>query len=266
MSHARHRSWTRAAPGSAPGPAQSGPPQSGPPQSGLNTGRRALLRAIPAGALALAAGCVSISGDDSPVLIQYVLDDRGIGTAPPAGLPRIERGLLVAPVQASGFDESTMLAYGRDAGSRAHYQFAGWTDRPARRIGWLVERRLAARGRFASVAQSTAGVRGELMLNLTLEHLYHDVSTSPGQARIAVVAELVQWRTRSLIARRSFERSAPAEHETAAAAFDATGRALAALLDDLSAWVETQAQGPAASSVPTAPAAPAVPAAPAASN
>ncbi|MBK8765607.1 MAG: membrane integrity-associated transporter subunit PqiC [Burkholderiaceae bacterium] len=247
MSHARHRSWTRPW---RPRPGQSGR-RSRPTRAG------ALLRAIPAGALALAAGCVSISGDDSPVLIQYVLDDRGIGTAPPAGLPRIERGLLVAPVQASGFDESTMLAYGRDAGSRAHYQFAGWTDRPARRIGWLVERRLAARGRFASVAQSTAGVRGELMLNLTLEHLYHDVSTSPGQARIAVVAELVQWRTRSLIARRSFERSAPAEHETAAAAFDATGRALAALLDDLSAWVETQAQRPAASSVPTAPAAPA---------
>ena len=257
MSHARHRSWTRA----APEPAQSGPPQSGPTQSGPNTGRRALLRAIPAGALALAAGCVSISGDDSPVLIQYVLDDRGIGTAPPAGLPRIERGLLVAPVQASGFDESAMLAYGRDPGSRAHYQFAGWTDRPARRIGWLVERRLAARGRFASVAQSTAGVRGELMLNLTLEHLYHDVSTSPGQARIVMVAELVQWRTRSLIARRSFEQSAPAERETAAAAFDATGRALAALLDDLSAWVEAEAQKPAASSAPASPASPAAPAA-----
>ena len=56
-----------------------------------------------------------------------------------------------------------------------------------------------------------------------------------------MVAELVQWRTRSLIARRSFEQSAPAERETAAAAFDATGRALAALLDDLSAWVESEA-------------------------
>ena len=256
MSHARHRSWTRAAPGSAPGPVQSGPPQSGP-----NTGRRALLRAIPAGALALTAGCVSISGDDAPALVQYVLDDLGIGMAPPAGLPRIERGLLVAPVQASGFDESTLLAWGRETGTRAHYQFAGWTDRPARRIGWLVERRLAARGRFASVAQSTAGVRGELMLNLTLEHLYHDVSTSPGRARIAIVAELVQWRTRSLIARRSFERSAPAERETAAAAFDATGRALAALLDDLSAWVEAEAQKPAASSAPASPASPAAPAA-----
>ncbi len=204
-------------------------------------GRRALLRAMPVGALALAAGCVSISGGDSPQLVQYVLDDRGIGAAPPANLPRIDHGLLVAPVLASGFDESAMLAYGRDPGSRAHYQFAGWTDRPARRIGWLVERRLAARGRFASVAQSTAGVRGDLMLNLTLEHMYHDVSSPPGRARIALVAELVQWRTRSLIARRSFDQSAPAERETAEAAFEATGRALAALLDDLSTWVETAA-------------------------
>ncbi len=96
------------------------------------------------------------------------------------------------------------------------------------------------------------------MLNLTLEHLYHDVSTPPGRARIALVAELVQWRTRSLIARRSFEQSAPTERETAEAAFEATGRALAALLDELSAWVETeaQAQAPAPEQAPAAAPAP----------
>ena len=45
---------------------------------------------MPVGALALAAGCVSISGGDSPQLVQYVLDDRGIGAAPVANLPRID--------------------------------------------------------------------------------------------------------------------------------------------------------------------------------
>ncbi|HPU52949.1 MAG TPA: ABC-type transport auxiliary lipoprotein family protein [Burkholderiaceae bacterium] len=213
---------------------------------GPDAARRALLHLLPVGGLALSAGCTSLLGGDTPAVVQYVLDDRGIGAAAPVAAPRIERGLLVAPVQASAFDDSAMLAYGRGPGSRSHYQFAGWTDRPARRIGWLIERRLAARGRFASVAQSTAGVRGDLMLNLTLEDLYHDVSTPPGQARIALVAELVQWRTRSLIARRSFEQSAPAQRENAEAAFDAISRALAALLDELSVWVEAQALSPAA--------------------
>ncbi len=209
--------------------------------------RRALVLAASAGALATASGCVSISGGDSPPLIQYLLDDRDSGNGGaggavnPGGSPRIDQGLLVSPVTASSFDESSMLAYGREPGIRAHYQFAGWTDRPARRIGLLVERRLAARGRFASVAQSTAGVRGDLLLNLSLEHLYHDVSPPPGRARVGLVAELIQWRSRVMLARRSFEQTAPVARGAAEAAVDAISRALTALFDELSAWVETEA-------------------------
>lgn len=207
----------------------------------MSAGRRAFVRAAPAAAALLAAGgCVSIGGGDPPASLWYLLEDRG-PAAPAEGAP-IARVLLVGPVQASAFDESSMLAYARAPGSRAHYRFAGWTERPARRIGMLVERRLASRGRFAAVAQTTAGIRGDLLLNLSLEHLYHDVSASPGVARVALAAELVRWNERALLARRGFERTEPVQREAADAAVDAINRAMTALLDELCPWVEAAAR------------------------
>ena len=216
--------------------------------------RRRVALGVPAVLVLAGSGCGSLGGD-TPAPVWYLLEDLGPAAAPAAGgqpiaqpIARpIAQNLLVAPVLASSFDDSVMLAYGRAANTRAHYKFAGWTERPARRIGLLVERRLEGRARFASVAQSTAGVRGDLMLNLSLEHLYHDVSSSPGRARVALIAELLHWRDRVLLARRSFERTAPVAREAADAAVDATNRAFSALLDDLCPWVEeTAARAPAA--------------------
>jgi len=202
--------------------------------------RRRVSLALPA-ALALAGGgCVSL-GRDAPVPVWYLLEDPGASAVNSAGAARIPLSLLVGPVLATSFDESVMLSYGRAAGTRAHYQFAGWTEPPSRRIAVLVERRLAARGRFASVARSTAGVRGDLLLNLSLEHFYHDVSASPGQARIALAAELVDWRKRALLGRRVSERRSPVLREDASAAVLAIGDALSGVLDELCPWVEETA-------------------------
>jgi len=212
----------------------------------VDSRRRRVALGVPAVLVLAGSGCGSLVGD-TPAPVWYLLEDLGPAAGPAAGAQPIAQNLLVAPVLASSFDDSVMLAYGRAANTRAHYKFAGWTERPARRIGLLIERRLAGRARFASVAQSTAGVRGDLMLNLSLEHLYHDVSSSPGRARVALIAELLHWRERVLLARRSFERTAPVAREAADAAVDATNRAFSALLDDLCPWVEeTAARAPAA--------------------
>lgn len=201
--------------------------------------RRALLAALPV----FAAGCVSVGGSPPQAPVWYLLDDPGAGAGPASPPVRLPHVLLLGTVEASSFDESAMLAYGRAPGVRAHYQFAGWTERPGRRIGVLLERRLAARGRFQAVAQATSGVRGDLVLNLALEHLYHDVTDSPGRARVALEAELVGWRGRTLVGRRLFERSAPVARESAGDAVAAIGVALSGVLDELCAWVEASAAG-----------------------
>ena len=218
--------------------------------------RRAIMLAAAGTAVLSASGCISIGGGDATAPTWYRLDDALAAQPTPASSPAtgagasappLDRVLLIGPVLTAGFYDSTMVAYSRAPGTLAHYQFAGWTERPGRRIGALVEGRLAARARFAAVAQSTAGVRGDLLLNLSLEHLYHDLATTPGTARIALTAELLDWRARRLIARRSFEHSVPVALAVADAAVPALNGALLAVLDALCPWVEATAAASVAS-------------------
>ena len=200
--------------------------------------RRAVL-AIASLASMGAGGCVAMPGSNLPVTDWYLLDDPGLEPAR-AGVraSRSRLVLLIGPVSASSFDESRMLAFGKSSQTRGHYQFAGWTERPSRRIAQLVERRLDARGAFGAVAQSTSGIQGQLLLNLHLEHLYHDVSVRPGQARVAIAAELLQWTDRQLLGRKIFSAARPVRDESAAGAVPALSLSLADVLNQLSSWVE----------------------------
>jgi cholesterol transport system auxiliary component len=110
----------------------------------------------------------------------------------------------------------------------------------------LLTIRIEARGGFQSVASSTAGVRGEVLLNLRLEEFFHDAAAKPGSARVEVTAELVDIAGRAVVARRRFMQSAPVAEESAQAAVAALNRATTALLSELSAWIESATAKPAA--------------------
>lgn len=181
------------------------------------------------------SGCVSI-GVDAPARQWYVLRDLATPQRLPG--PRIDRALLLESGASSAFHDASAFAYSRSEGLRAHYQFAGWTDRPSRRIGTLLERRLAERGRFASVGQATSGLRGDLLLRLTLEDAYHDLASTPGSARLVVAAELIDWRGRRMLARRLFDVRSGTDRDDAPAAAAAFDRAVTTLLGDIADWAE----------------------------
>ena len=82
---------------------------------------------------------------------------------------------------------------------------------------------------------------GDLLLSLRLDALYLDASLDPGQVRLVVLAELIDWRRRSLLARQPLQHSVVAARRDAAALADAASQALAALLDELVPWVAAAA-------------------------
>lgn len=196
-------------------------------------------------AAVLMSACVSLfPGENTPKQLWYELRDpraQDAGAAPAQGAKAKPYTLLIGPVASTAFYDGNQLAFSADGKTRAYYQFAAWTERPAKRLGMLVEKRLAGRDSFASVAQSTSGVRGQLLLNLRLDECLHDASSTPGQAHLSFTAELIDWRNRKLIARRAFEGRAPVSEPNAAAAASALSQALGGQLDALSAWVETAA-------------------------
>jgi cholesterol transport system auxiliary component len=181
------------------------------------------------------AGCMWFQ--DVPPREYYVLDDLAqAGASRPAA--QAGRVLLVTPASASPFYDTQNLVFSRSPGQRAYYQFAGWTERPGRRLTELLVRRLEARGSFKSVAATTAGIKGDFVLSSRLEEFYHDTSANPGSIRIEVSAELLDYGGRTIVAQRRFVQSVPATGENAQAAVAAFNRAATTVLDDMSSWIE----------------------------
>ena len=201
--------------------------------------RRRLIGALGATPVAAALpGCIGLR--EAPAHVHYQLDDRAVAQRA-AGGTRNPRTLLVAGVAASAFDDGTGIAFSRAPGARAHYQFASWSERPAGRIARLLVNRLAASEAFGDVASATAAVRGDWLLELQLEQMFHDDVSPPGVARIEVSAELLDWAGRRAIGRRRFVQQEPLAGESAVQAVAAFNRALARLLDEVQAWVLAQA-------------------------
>ena len=230
---------------------------------------RARLLTLPVAAL-LCCACVSVGGGDAPGRTWYRLTDRGVGVAAPATVSatttgttatsptttagigaataatadpgaRIGATLLVEGAAQGSLYESTALVFSRAPGAHAYYQFASWTEPPARRIAQLTVQRLAARERFDAVARIDAGIRGDLLLRVTVEEMLHELGAQGGRVRIGVTAELIDWPRRALIARRGFAANEPVGGDDAAAAVAAFDRGATRLLDGLAPWVEAVA-------------------------
>jgi cholesterol transport system auxiliary component len=170
----------------------------------------------------------------------YLLRDAG---APGAALPgvRSDKVLLVVANAMPGLYDSDRMVFSADGLSRSYFQFGYWSERPAQSLQTLAENRLLQAGRFRDVASSTAGVRGDLLLQLRLDELYLDASPTPQQVRLAVTAELIDWRERRLMARRGFRQSAPVGQGGAAGLADAAAVALGAMLGELAEWAAAAA-------------------------
>ncbi|MCA3178306.1 MAG: membrane integrity-associated transporter subunit PqiC, partial [Burkholderiales bacterium] len=137
----------------------------------MSSRRRALgLAALCAAAL---AGCGTLS-NEAPRFEFFVIEDLRPIAEPPTAPPRTARSLLLTTGATQALYDSDRIVFTRDGAGRAYYQYSNWSERPARRVLALAEARLARGGGFRSVAQTLAGVRGDVVLTLRLDELIHD--------------------------------------------------------------------------------------------
>ena len=193
----------------------------------------------------LLAGC--LGGASAPSRTYYVLQDRAAAETTKSRAAN-GKSLVIAGASADVFYDAESLVFSRHPGQRAYYQFASWTDRPSRVVVRLAERRLDASGQFASVARLTTGLRADLLLNIVVVEFYHDVAVNPPVVRVELTGELIDWRSRSLLAQRTFVLTAAVKKDDAEGAADAFDRAVTEALNSLVPWVEAEAaKAPAAS-------------------
>jgi len=208
-------------------------------------GRRGLLRVVPAlAALGVIGGCTVLE-NTAPRFDFFVIEDLRLPSPAGPRPQRLDRTLLLTIGPAQALYDSDRIVYTRDGPTRSYYQYSNWSERPTRRIVALAESRLAAVGGFRSVAQTVAGIRGDLILTLRLDELFHDDSVTPGQLRLGLTAELVDWRTRTLTGRAAFREAAPVATRDARGAARAANVAVTAALDALAAWLEAATGSPA---------------------
>lgn len=184
----------------------------------------------------LLGGCFGL-GKETPEVVNYVLEDLAAPTQKSA--PTDPRSLLVLDTTASGFYDNENLVYSHAPGTRGQYQYARWTERPGKRFSELLQKRLAAKSGFASVAVAGGQVRGDLVLDTELTEFYHEADISPGSVRVQLRAELIDLKTRKLIGRQWFERRVPVSSYDSVGAAKGFNQATTGVLDDLVAWLAT---------------------------
>lgn len=165
--------------------------------------------------------------------------DGAAAAATAASAPRIDQVLLVASGVMPGLYDSDRMVFSADGRSRSYFQFGYWSERPAQSLLLLAEARLARAQRFRDVVLSTSGVRGDLLLTLRLDELYLDDTQQ--QARVVFTAELVDWRQRGLLARRTFTGSLAVASRSASGLAEATSQVMSGLLDELVIWAASSA-------------------------
>lgn len=192
--------------------------------------------------MAALAGCNILGGRDAPVNY-YLLSDQG-GSSGRAGTT-LHGVLLLRETEAAGLCQGGQMVYSRAPGSLEFYQHARWNEPPARALGQLLKTRLDRLSLFQATAGLGSGVVGDWQLNTRLLECHHDAGEAPGSARLTLEVELVRRDTARLVGRHFFSVAVPAASHDATGAAQAFSLATGRLLDQLTAWLVTQAGPPA---------------------
>jgi ABC-type uncharacterized transport system auxiliary subunit len=193
----------------------------------------------------LLCGCVSVGlGGEPAAQVQLALHDANIEVVRRAA--PLVNALLVQPQPANALADTLAIAYSRRDHEFAFYQLASWTERPVRQLPRLLVHRLETRGVASAVGTIGDPLRADWLLTIGIDALYHDVRSPPGQARLALTAELIDRRAHTRVAYRHFASSAPTTSADSAAAAASMSLAMAQAFDELVPWVETELERAAA--------------------
>jgi len=201
---------------------------------------------ILAAALCSAAlcGCTALAPSATPPPAVYTLDSVA-GAAPralrPAALVTGATGLTLVvspPHAASGFD-SRRIIYVREAHKLEYFAHSDWADSPARMLAPLVAAAIERSGVFRAVALTPSAAAADLRLDTEVVRLQHEFGQQPSRVRFTLRATLVEVAARRVLASRELDAVVPAASEDPYGGVIAANRAVAAVLEELSAFCVT---------------------------
>ena len=188
----------------------------------------------------LLSGCAALPSPQVEAPNIYVLEARPADRAIHTG------GTLVLAVSAprarAGFD-TTRIAYVRQPHELDFFAKSRWADTPSRMLAPLLVQALEQRGGFRAVVQAPTAVAADLRLDTEFVRLQQDFSVHPSRADVSLRAQLVDLRSKRVIAAKEFAESENAPGEDAYGGVIAANRALQRLLARLADFCAGRAGG-----------------------
>ncbi len=193
--------------------------------------RAALAAALPMLTLLMIGGCSVLPPQpEAPTL--HVIDVTPAVVKAPT---RSTRTLEVAPLRAAPGCDTPAMMYTATAHALEPFALHRWADAPARMLAPLLVRALEDTDAFAAVVPGPTPAVVDWRLDVELLRLRQDFTGKPSRADVALRAQLVDVRTRRVVATRYVDAVADAASDDpkggVVAVNAAVGRALGAVTE-----------------------------------
>lgn len=181
--------------------------------------------------LILLSGCTGLpSAPQAANPNIYVLDAR-----PAIKAAQAKRDLVLAvslPRARPGFD-TNQIAYVRQPHALDYFAVNQWANTPARMLGPLLAQALEQAGGFRAVVQTPGVVPADVRLDTELIRLQQDFSSQPSRVQLTLRAQLVDMRSKQVLAVKLFDEAESAASEDAYGGVSAANRALQRVLEQV---------------------------------
>lgn len=192
-------------------------------------------RIFSAGLCLVALGaCGALKPTTTPHPAYYALDN--VQSAAPVAMPAAAPTLIINPPHATAGFASPRIIYVREAHKLEYFAQSEWIDPPARMLAPLLVAATANTGAFRAVVLTPSAAAGDLRLDTEIIRLQHEFGTLPSHVRFTLRANLVDNKTREVLAWREFDTSVAAISEDAYGGVVAANRAVATVLENVSAF------------------------------
>ncbi|QQS13127.1 MAG: membrane integrity-associated transporter subunit PqiC [Rhodospirillales bacterium] len=198
----------------------------------------ALLRAAAAVAFLAVGGCSALKAIDEPQDL-YTLTPK---TTFEEGLPTVRWQLVVEPPVSAAYLNTGRIALQMTPTSADYYARSAWTDRAPLLVQTLMVESFESTRRIVGVGRDPVTVRPNYVLQTELREFQVEYFRGrPPVAHVRIVARLVRFPDKQIVATRSFERCARAAADKVPAVVQAMDQALGTVLRRMVTWTLTVA-------------------------
>lgn len=178
--------------------------------------------------------CNALSPSATTHPAYYALDN--VQSAAPVAMPVAAPTLIINPPHAAAGFASPRIIYVRETHKLEYFANSEWVDPPARMLTPLLVAAAANTRAFRAVVLTPSAAAGDLRLDTEIIRLQHEFGTLPSRVRFTLRANLVDNKTREVLAWKEFDTSVAATSEDAYGGVVAANSAVATVLGSVSVF------------------------------